>query len=103
MPFEHVPQDRFILNSLSKMIATSAGEAEEQRSYDTAIGFGIEEFIRHSMRQLAQERIGAWDDDDLLDAAVHQCAAQLQREIDSKRLRFDLARYLDHARDSLKA
>src|SRR5437016_1508477 len=103
MPFEHVPQDRFILNSLIRMMAASATQSGDEIPYDTAIGFGVDEIVKDNMRKLSQERaeIGVWED--LLEHAVRQSADQLQSELITHRLRFDLAPYLDHARESLEA
>jgi hypothetical protein len=64
MRIDHVPQDRFVVNSLVAMIATSAEEAEQTESYNTAIGCGVDEIVKLNLRRLAQQRsgIGGWED-----------------------------------------
>jgi hypothetical protein len=103
MRFDHVPQDRFVINSLVRMIAAPDEEPGEAQPYNTAIGFGVDELVKQNMRQLSQQREGIRGWEELLDMAVQRSANQLQREVDSHRLSFDLAPYLGHARESLKA
>lgn len=103
MRFEHVPQDRFIITSLVRMMASSEDEAGAAKSYNTAIGCGVDELVKQNMRHLSQERAGVRGWEDLLDFAVERSAGQLQEELDSHRLRFDLGPYLDHAKESLEA
>jgi hypothetical protein len=103
MRFEHVPQDRFVVNSLLRMIAASGEEAGGEQSYNTAIGCGVDELVKQNMRRLSQQRaeIRGWED--LLGVAVKMSADQLQQELDSHRLTFDLDLYLRQARKSLEA
>jgi hypothetical protein len=103
MRFEHVPQDRFIINSLVRMIAASEEVAGEAQSYNTAIGCGVDELVKQNMRQLSQQRAGIREWEDLLDVAVQRSADQLQRELNSHRLSFNLDPYLGQARESLEA
>lgn len=102
MPIKYVPQDRFIIESLVKMISTLGDESGvEDGRYNTAIGFGLDEVVRQNLRRIAQRQgpVGSWDD--MLEHAIHQSAEQLKRELDSHGLRFDVGPYLNNTRDSL--
>ncbi len=103
MQFKHVPQDRFVIDSLVRMIAASGGEAETAESYNTAVGCGIDELVKHNMRQLSQQesRAGGWQE--LLAVAVRQSTEQLQRELVSHHVTFDLAPYLHQSLESLES
>jgi hypothetical protein len=103
MPLEHVPQDRFIINSLVRMIAASNREAKEEQSDNIAIGCGVEELVKQNLRLLSQEQASVHGWEGLLDMALRRSADQLQRELDSHRVTFDLEPYLTDARDSLEA
>jgi hypothetical protein len=102
MMFEYIPQDRFIVNSLVRMIATADDEALAAKSYSTAIGCGVDEFVKHNMRLLSQQQLGISEWEDLLDEAVRHSADQLRRELDSHHLTFDFQPYFRHTRESLE-
>jgi hypothetical protein len=103
MPFEHVPQDQFIINSLARLIASTNEGGEERSIYNSAIGFGVDEIVRHNLRQLSQQRgpVRRWRD--LLEGAIERSAERLQQELDSHQLRFNLEPYLGAARKSLES
>lgn len=103
MPLKHVPQYRFIINSIVRMIVASNGEIKAEQSDNIAISFGVEELVKQNMRLLSQElaEVEGWED--LLDMAMRRTGDQLERELRSNRVKFDLEPYLTDAKDSLEA
>jgi hypothetical protein len=55
MKFEHIPQDRFIVNSIIRIIGLTNGGDHANPTYNSGISFGIEELVKQNMRQLSQE------------------------------------------------
>jgi hypothetical protein len=102
MRIEHVPQDRFIANSLVRMIAASDDQDVAARSYNTTIGCGVDELVKQNMRHLSQQGVSVRGWEALLDMAVERSAGMLRHELDSHLLAFDLGPYLQHAKESLK-
>jgi hypothetical protein len=103
MRLEHVPQGRFVVNSLINMMAACEDDPGETRSYNSAVGCGVDELVKQNMRHLSQRRGEVRGGDNLLEAALRQTTDQLQKALDSHSLTFDLAPYLEHASESLGA
>jgi hypothetical protein len=85
------------------MMAACEDDPGETRSYNSAVGCGVDELVKQNMRQLSQGRVEVRGGDDLLDAALRHTTDQLQNALDSHRVTFDLAPYLEHANESLGA
>jgi hypothetical protein len=102
MPLDHVPQEQFILNSVVRLVADLAEKGRLRVPYNSAVGSGVDEVVRHNLRQMSQERLGFRRWEELLDAAVERSEGQLRRGLSENQLSFDLSPYLGHARDSLE-
>jgi hypothetical protein len=102
MPIDHVPQDQFIVNSVMKLIADLTERGRLKDSYNSAVGNGVDEVVRHNLRQLSQEWLGFRQWEELLGVAIKRSEEQLRRGLNENWLSFDLSPYLDHASDSLE-